>query len=178
MTQPSRPACPIGTKLMQLLADQLRAMPEHCHIDQETIDEWSSYLGETGISEKQIVELASWYAQYHNTHPTRGYLVKAATHLAMVGSLPDHRLLTENEASALMLIQQAAKMGISREDCAQVFLLAGAISNAATSVVTDREFVRNQAITHLIFGDMEADEILDDIEAGKSLPGVREYLLP
>lgn len=178
MTPSTSPDRPIATKLMQKLADQLRVMPEHCHIDQETVVEWSPHLNGTGISEFQTVTLAAWYAQYHNTHPTLGYLVKAATHLAMVGSLPDHRLLTKDETSALMLIQQAAKMGISSEECAKVFLLAGAISNAATSTDIDRESVRNKAITYLILSDMEADEILDDVEAGKSLPGVREYLLP
>lgn len=156
-------------------------MPEHCHLPQDCFDIWSMPLSETGISEAQIAQVGAWYAQHHKTVPSLPYITNASIILKKNGSLPEQRIIQSHETQALKLIQQAEKLGLSGHDCARALLFAGTLTHVATyrsSSKTDREDILGEALGVVRLSDYYADEILDDIEAGKSLPGVREYLLP
>lgn len=158
-------------------------MPEDCQLPQQAFDTWSAPLAETGASESQIVEVGVWYAQHHKTAPALPHILRVTRKLLADGSLPPHRLVSEREQAAMALLRAAEQLGLDTDDCAAALLLAGTLAHHATYRRSVPDIEREDLST-LLMGivrlcDYSADEILDEIQAGRGQLAERQsYLFP
>ena len=179
MTIPDEPVNLIGFQLVKAFAARLYQLPTEQQVPKTSFKTWSAPLAETGASESQMREVGNWFAQHHQTAPALPYVICATRELQLYGSLPAHRLAGPLERNAMAILLAAQQLGLSPDDGAQAFMLAGALTHLSVHrpIQLDRGFLTRELEGMARLADYAADEILDEIQDGKgALKELGQYL--